>query len=466
MSQVASKQDEKFREYALNAAPLRVIFTVCAPLALYQGLCQLFSILDALMAAHISAGAVSAISSLAQVTAMINALGAGLAVGGCIKISESYGMGDYQEVRQRTSTLYAVTVICGLVIAVVLVPFAVPFLRLLNTPEELIIIGAGYFRIEVIDMVLRFFNTVFIAIERSRGHSKLILVLNIVTLVVKLGLSALFVYVLETGVVMVAVATLVSQAVITLYALIKMPRDEGAFRFSSKAVKIRKAVIGPILTISFPVAAEKLLFAAGKVIVNAMSGGYGPLTVGALGISNNIGGFTTNLHAGVLDGGSALIGQNHGAGKTGRSIKIFHFLLVIDVVIGLAGLIIVSIFLPQIASVFAHSRDEFNQEFCDMIVAIHRYEMLGYIMLGINSAVNAFLLGYGYAKLTMMLNVARVFVFRVPVLWYLQQFTAMGSEAVGVTMMVSNVATGLFSIVVIIPVIRKLIKSEKALGVA
>ena len=93
-----------------------------------------------------------------------------------------------------------------------------------------------------------------------------------------------------------------------------------------------------------------------------------------------------------------------------------------------------------------------------MIISIHRYEMMGYVTLGINSAVNALLLGYGFANLAMILNVARVFVFRVPVLWALQRFTAMGAEATGVTMMVSTVATGLMSLVVMVPVLLKIKK--------
>ena len=38
-----------------------------------------------------------------------------------------------------------------------------------------------------------------------------------------------------------------------------------------------------------------------------MSGMYGALTVGALGVSNNIGGLTTSWHSGMLDGASALM---------------------------------------------------------------------------------------------------------------------------------------------------------------
>ena len=208
--------------------------------------------------------------------------------------------------------------------------------------------------------------------------------------------------------------------------------------------------------LSFPVTAEKMLFAAGKVTVNSMAGVYGKLTAGALGVSNNIGGLTTNWHSGMLDGASSVISQNRGAGNYRRTERLFYWLLCIDVLIGVIGLIAVNFTLPYLAQIFASSREQFDQSFCDMIISIHRWEMLGYITLGVNSACNALMLGYGYAKRTMLLNMARVFVFRIPVLWYLQNYTQMGAEAVGVTMMVSNIATGICSALVVIPVIREI----------
>ncbi len=461
MASFVSKKDESFRQYALTAAPWKVLLSVCAPLALYEALHQIFKVLDTLMASHIGSDEVSAIACLAQITLMINALGSGLAVGGSIKISEAYGQGDYEAVRKRVATLYTMAVIVSLLVAATLIPFAEGFLRLLNTSENLIAIGAGYFRIEVLTLIVSFFNTVYIAIERSRGHARKILYLNLVIIVVKLGLSALFVYVLNYGVMMIAVATLISQSLLLFYSLFSMPRDEGAFRFSFRNIHLKKKTVLPIVNLSYPVAAEKMLFAAGKVIVNSMSESYGDLTVGALGISNNIGGLTTGFHVGMLSGASGLISQNRGAGKYRRTLQLYGWLVAVDVAIGLVGIVTVSQTLPWLAQIFAQSKDAFDPVFCDMIVSIHQWEMLGYITLGFNSASLALLLGYGYTKLTLLLNVARVFVFRVPVLWALQNFTAMGAEAVGVTMMVSNICAGLSALVVVIPVIRKIQKTAK-----
>lgn len=454
---VVSQKDERFRSYALNGHPLQVLLSSCVPLALFQALQSVFKILDTLMASHIGSEAVSAVAALTQITLMITALGTGLAVGGSIKISEAYGQGDYDLVRTRVATVYAMAMAVSVLVAATLIPFAEGFLRLLKTPEDLIDVGAGYFRIEILTLVINFFNTVYIAIERSRGHGKKILNLNMAIIAVKLSLSAFFVYVLESGLIMIAAATLAGQVMMLVYVLFSMSRDEGAFRFSFRNIRWKKDTVLPILNLSYPVSAEKMLFAAGKVIVNSMSGKYGGMTVGALGISNNIGGLTTSWHMGLTDGAAPLISQNRGAGKHKRTLQLYLWLLGLNVLIGAVGVLIVSNTLPWVAEVFARSKNMLNQEFCDLIVSIHRWEMLGYVTLGINSATIALLLGYGYTKLTMLLNVARVFLYRVPVLWAFQQFSAIGAEAVGMTMMISNVCTGITAVAVAIPVVLRIL---------
>lgn len=461
MAAGVSKRDESFREYALTGPVWRVLLAVCLPLALYQALQSIFGILDTLMASHISADSVSAVAVLNQIKSMISAVGGGLSMGGCIKISESYGKGDYDAVRRQVSTLYAITVAVGMVIIGLLIPFARPFLLLLRTPKELIDTGIGYFRVEILTLVVIFFNNVYIATEKARGNSKKILTLNLAVILTKLSLTALFVYVLDRGVMMIAVATLCGQLVLLAYALTTMPRDEGAFRFSFQSIHLKGSTVGPMLNLSYPVAAEKMLFQAGKVTVNAMAGWYGKLTAGALGISNNIGGLTTGWQSGVQDGAAPLISQNRGAGKYRRTLKLYACLMVVNVAIGLIGLALVSQTLPWLAQVFAQSKNEFDPVFRDMIVDIHRFEMLGYVTLGMHASTMALLLGYGYTKLTMTLNIMRVFVFRVPVLWCLQRFTQLGPEAVGVTMMVSNISVGVCAVLFAIPVIRDILNKAR-----
>lgn len=453
-----SKKDEKFREFAQNGRMGKVVLQLGLPLALYQSLNQLFKILDTLMASHIGSSTVSAVAYLSQINLMLSALGGGLAVGSSIKISEAYGAGKFELVKRRVSTLFAMCAVLGGGILLLLAPFAPQFLRLMNTPEEFIAEGSTYFVLELVAMVITFFNSVYIAIERVRGNSRRILYLNMSVIAVKLSLTAWFVYGLAGDVTMIAIATILSQLVLLAAAVINLNHGENVFGFSLKAIDFKGEVVKPMIKLSVPVIVEKAAFAMGKVVVNSMSTVYGSLTVGALGISNNIGGITTMPQNGFQECGSAIISQNLGAKKPERALSAFQWTLLINVICGFIFMSLSLIFLRPLSGLFAKG----DEEFAGMIAEVYRLEALGAIPLGVNAAVMGMLYGFGKTKITLFMNFCRVFVFRIPVLWALQQFTDLGNVSVGIVMVVSNVCSGILAAVIGVIEVRKLRRLSEA----
>ena len=456
-----SEKDKKFRDFALNGNLWLVIFYVCIPLSAFQLINHLFNILDTMMASHVSAIAVSAVAYLTQIQNMISAIGMGLAVGSSLKISEAYGAGDYQMVKKRLSTLIA---ICGIISLAVLclAPITPAFLRITGTPEEFIAVGSKYFVVTLFATVLSFFNNVYIAIERSRGNSKRILRLNMLVITLKLSITAIFIYGLNADITMIAVASVISQSLLFIMAIRNLTEGDNAFTFSIKSIKLKKNVVNPMLNLSFPVIVEKVAFALGKTVVNSMSKEYGSVTVGALGISNNINGITTQCQNGFQDGGASIISQNIGAGNLKRALGTFWRLLIINAGIGLIGYILLNVFIEPITWLFANSQEGFNVEFQQTIIKVFRYDSFGgCVPLGINAAVMALLFGFGKTKLTLFCNFCRVFVFRIPILWALQNFTTLGSESVGIVMGASNILTAMLSCIVAAFVIHGIKKKQE-----
>lgn len=452
MQAFLSKKDEKFREFAQNGHMGKVVLQLGLPLALYQSLNQLFKILDTLMASHIGSSTVSAVAYLSQIHLMLSAIGGGLAVGSSIKISEAYGAGNFELVKRRVSTLFSMCAILGGGILLLLAPVTPQFLRLMNTPEEFIAEGSTYFILELVAMVITFFNSVYIAIERVRGNSRRILYLNTSVIVVKLGLTAWFVYGLAGDVTMIAIATILSQLVLLVAAVINLNQGENVFGFSLKAIAFKGEVVKPMVRLSIPVIVEKAAFAMGKVVVNSMSTAYGSLTVGALGISNNIGGITTMPQNGFQEGGSAIISQNLGAKKPDRALSAFKWTLGINMGCGLLFMTLSLILLGPLSRLFAGG----DVEFAGMIAEVYRLEALGAIPLGVNASVMGLLYGFGKTKVTLFMNFCRVFVFRIPVLWALQRFTTLGNVSVGIVMVVSNTCSGILAAVIATIEIRKI----------
>lgn len=457
MSVQLSKKDEKFREFSLNGNMFHVILYVCIPLALYQSLTQIFKVFDTMMAAHISATAVSSVAYIGQIQIMLSALGSGLAVGASIKVSEAYGAGDWELVSKRVSTMVAMCAILGSALLLFLLPTASAFLRFMKTPEEFISIGSTYFRIEILALVITFFNNIYISIERARGNSKRILYMNMGIVASKLALTAIFVYIFHLGITAIAVATLISQLTVLFTAIVVMTKKGNLFSFSSKAVSFKSEIVNPMLKLSIPVIIEKAAFAMGKVIVNSMCTVYGPQTVGALGISNNIGGITTMPQNGFQEGGSAVISQNRGAKKFSRTLKAFWCELICNLIIGVVLMSISLLCLEQISKFFAGD----NLEFQEMIKGIYSWEVWGAIPLGINASVLSLMYGFGKTKITLFMNFCRIFVFRVPVLIALQKFTNYGSESAGIVMGISNFLSGMLAVILGVWIFIKIKTTEK-----
>lgn len=437
-----SEKDRKFRELSLNGNLWKVVFTVCLPLALYASLQQIFSILDTMMASHISALSVSAVAYLTQLNQILAAIGNGLAIGSGILISRAYGLGDYQLVKKRVSTLYAISLTAGILLLVSILPIVEPFLRFCGTPDELITIGASYFRVQLFVIVLTFMNAVYISVERARGNTKKLLYLDLFVILTKLVLTAVFVYILNGDLVMIAYASLAAQLLMFIFSLFSIFDINNAFGFSPKAVTFKGDVTAPMIKQSIPVMIEKALFAYGKTIVNSMAAIYGSLMVGALGVSNNLGGITTNPQSGFQDGTSAIISQNFGAKKYDRVLKACYICGVFCMGIGLVISSLELIFLKQLSSLFASQDPQFAQ----LIGEVYTYEALAAVPLGANCAATALLYGLGKTKLTLIVNFSRVFLFRIPVLWIMQNDTSIGESSCGLAMFISNTSTAILSI--------------------
>ena len=69
-----NSRDKKYLDASLNAPMWKVVLTIGTPLTLYQGLAIFFTILDTMMASHISEQSVSAVAYLSQVRLILSSV--------------------------------------------------------------------------------------------------------------------------------------------------------------------------------------------------------------------------------------------------------------------------------------------------------------------------------------------------------------------------------------------------------
>ena len=452
-----SKKEEKLRDFILNDSMFKVILKIGLPIAFFQGVNNLLRVLDSFMAASIDSTAASMVTFFGQMNLIISGLGLGLAAGATLKISQMYGKGDYEQVKKQTSSLFAFATVLCLMLLVLIVPFATPILRFMNTPEEFITLGRNYFLIEFFGTMIMFLNGIYIALERVQGNTKRILNINLVAMVIRLSFTAFSVYILNEGITFIAISTLLSQSFILVYGLYNLIGKSEVFKISLKDVTFKKELLLPMITISIPIMIERSAFHVGKTVVNMMTTGFGPLFVGGLGISNLICGMSVGPQMGFHDASVSVMAGNLGAGLRSRVVEAFKAVLVINTIQAILFFLPSFLLARQITGLFAIDDPVFH----DILYSIYIYDVWSILFLGAYSAVTALLFGLGLTKLTLFLNFCRIFLFRIPVLWYLQRFTDMGGAAAGFVMMFSNIAVSVLGIIIGAICIFKLCKEHK-----
>ena len=448
---MVNEKDLRRRDRILNGNLAYAIVSICAPIFLYNLFNSFYAVIDAVVVARIDPTSVSAVAALSQIQHLLSSLGTGVAAGGGIIVARLFGAGDMDDARYHSNQIISISTIIVSILITICLPLAVPIMRISGVSDELIAIGTGYFIVQILTLAFVFYNSVFMAMQKAKGNTKIMFWLNILTMIIKLGLSLLFVWGMDKKDIMwVAIATMIGQAIMFVILLLMMMERDNVFVIRFDELKPSAAVCKRLFAISFPIFLGKFIFSFGKVSVNSMCKAYGPLVVGALGVSNNMNALATTPINSFEEGTSTIISQNLGAGNEKRALKTFNYSFLMASGLGILGYVLIR-FLLQDQIIGLYNQNEMAEgaaQFLALIKSIHRYDSLSILALAVNSAVLGVLYGYGKTRMTMVLNVSRVFVFRIPVLWYLQTFhKEIGAEAAGLSMGISNICIAIASIV-------------------
>lgn len=458
MAHQLGKKDAARRLFILEGDMWNVLFTIGLPLVFYNGISQFFQFFDTIIASNMSANVVSTVSFISQIQSMLAAIGSGLGISGGIIIARFYGAGNMEEVNKNISTIVFLALGIGLALLAVILPFSVQFLRFFGMPEDLITAeNIVYFMFEIAGLVSVFINTIYFAIERAKGKTKTIFWFNMLVLAIKFCLTLFFVYVLKKGIIMLSLSSFIAQSLLTIIAIRSLADRKNPFRISWRYADFSVSTLKPMLLLALPVFLEKFVFNYGKVVVNSMGAVYGSMAIGALGVSNRLGGLSTMPPIGLQEAESSIISQNLGNKNINRALGIFKRVFVVNMLFGVASFIAMSVFMDPIITLFARGNPEFSAE----IAKIYNWERYATILLAASSSVMGLLYGFGYTRISMILNMLRLFAFRIPPLWYFQNFTDLGAEGLGVAMMISNLMVGVSATVVAWFLIKKIRQKQK-----
>ncbi|MCM1221406.1 MAG: MATE family efflux transporter, partial [Lachnospiraceae bacterium] len=312
-----------------NGTPWKLTLKFVLPVLLGILLQQLYNTVDTIIVGnYASETALSAVGTTNCLTLFFLALANGFSAGAGVIISQHFGAGKKEKMRE--------TAVCGLVLMLamgLISTFAGIALcrtvleNLLNVSGDMLTIAVSYFRFYCIGLIFQFGYNIVSAILRAVGDSRATLYFLLIASVINIALDLLFVAVFKWGAEGAAIATDIAQAVSFVSAVIYMNYHYSEFRFTFSDFIKEKEIwldinrIGNILRVGFPMALQQIIISFGFTFIQRAVNGFGDAMTASFTVGQRLEVYITMPANAFQVTLATFAGQNLGAGKPERVIS-------------------------------------------------------------------------------------------------------------------------------------------------
>lgn len=320
-----SKLKQKKYEIDMVHGPLaKKIILFAIPLMLSSMLQLLFNAADVIVVGRFAGSeSLAAVGSTTSLINLITNLFVGLSIGANVVVSNSYGAGRPEEIKETLHTAMILAMASGVIVLVIGVLFAPDFLLMMASPENVIDLASVYLRVYFLGMPALMIYNFGAAMLRAVGDTKRPLYYLLFAGVVNVGLNMALVICFRLGVVGVAVATTVSQYISAGLILRCLIREKGWLHFEFRALRLDVGKMIRIMKIGLPAGLQGIVFSLSNVVIQSTINSFGSVIMAGSAAAANIEGFIYMAMNAFHQTAITFSGQNYGAGELKRVDKVF-----------------------------------------------------------------------------------------------------------------------------------------------
>ena len=300
--------------------PLMLQFAI--PVMLGHLFQNMYNLVDMTIAGYaIGDQAIAAISASAALIMLINAIAMGFNTGNTILISQSFGAKDYAQARRSFAGAAELCAILAVIATGILLLLIDPLLRLVKTPDELMVDAKTYLLIMVMGLFATMSYNLLAGVFRAVGNSRIPLVFLIISSLLNAGLDVLFMVPLNMGVAGAAWATVLAQLISVVLSGVYLYVNYPWLRLKQEDFLRNGGLLKDMLPMGISIAVSNALFAIGDIAVQGAVNGLGSEAIIAQAAGNKIKSFCITPSIGMANTCSAFAAQNYGAEKYERITK-------------------------------------------------------------------------------------------------------------------------------------------------
>lgn len=417
---MTSTNTNKRVEMMANGPIGSTLFKLSAPAIIGMLVMALYNVVDTYFVSLMrDTAAVAATGIVFPVFQLIGSIGLTLGIGAASVISRRLGEKEIQKAEETAATAVYTAIAIGIGFAIVAGIFIKPLLMLFGATAEIMEVATLYGRVIVMGSIFQVFNMCINNILRSEGATLHSSIGQVTGAVINVVLDPILIFKFGMGITGAAVATIVSQAIVSVLLASFYIRQRGVlhpFKFSN--FHPTKETYSQIMVLGTPTLARNIMGSVSFGILNNMAGMFGNSAIAAVSISMRLFSILFMSLMGLAQGFQPLTGYNYGAKQYDRVHKAIKIVFITAVLVGFIVGIAAYLFAYNIMYIFSPQ----DQEVIRLGMISIRMMSAILIPIGLVIMFGGVFQTLGNGKYAMILAVGQQGLFMIPLVLILPHF--------------------------------------------
>jgi len=414
------------------------IILVALPLMLSNFVHTIYNLVDTYWVTKISETSfeVASVSLVFPLIMLMLTVGMGLGVSATTLISQYIGANQEDKANKVVSQLVFVSLGLGLLMGAALYAISEPVVTLMAGEETFLIADSvNYLRAIAFQTPLFFLFMIFQASKQGQGDTITPLAYTLAGNVINIVLDPIFIFGFNMGVQGAAVATVLSK-VIYILPIIKLFTDKSSVHFDWKYAKPDGKFMLKVFLISLPLMLSQSMSSLGFMVLNTIINSYGATVLTAFSVGNRI---TSVFMMPVMGLGGALatfIGVALGADNLKRAKEAFKTSSLLACGLGVIFTIILISVRKYATGIFINPSDAITYALSNEYLV---FVALNLPLMGLFQNLQGVFNGSGHTKYSLLITASRLWVVRLPIIWFASNYLVLDHQIIWWAMLVSNV---------------------------
>ena len=393
----------------LEGPLLGPIFLFAMPLFITSVLQLAFNAVDIIVVGKFTGHhALAAVGATGPVINLLVTMFMGISIGASVIMGQNVGARDFKNAQDTLHTAIGISILGGIIVLFAGYFTAMPLLKLMQTPPEVIELAGEYLKIYYIGMPGFMVYNFGAALLRAIGDSKRPMYFLTISGVFNVICNLIFVIVFKMGVAGVAIATSISQYIAAALIVASLLKADGYMKLFIDKIRISKDKALGMMRIGLPAGFQGALFSISNILIQSGINSFGSVVMAGNTAAGNLEGFVYMGMNSIYQTSLSFTSQNMGAKQYDRVKKIFW--TCVGVVIG------VGLFLGVGAWLFGDKLLRLYTSEPEVIK--YGVERLGvvsatYFLCGIMDTMVDGLRGMGYSITPMVVSLTAVCILRM-----------------------------------------------------